>query len=132
DISQVTINKMRPKPNVEGKMELIGDVNGKDVIIIDDMIDTSGTLCKSVDYLKKCGASSVSAVITHGVLSGNAYEYINNSDIDELIISDYINIPKLDTINKKLTIVSMANDISHIIYSMITNSTISHHEYEKF
>lgn len=71
-VSQVGINKIRPRANVVGSMELIGDVKGMDVIIVDDMIDTAGTLCKAVSYLKEMGANSVRSIITHPVLSGNA------------------------------------------------------------
>jgi len=125
NISQVGINKTRPKPNIVGKMELAGDVNGKDVIIIDDMIDTAGTLCKAVSYLKEMGAVSVRSVITHPVLSGNSYDNINNSELDELIITDSIHKVDLHKINKKITVVSCANEMAYIILNMNHHKTIS-------
>jgi len=84
------IHKERLSPNQINSMEIIGDVSGKDVVIVDDMIDTGGTLCKAADILKEKGAKSVTAYCTHGVLSGNALESIRNSKLDKLYISDTI------------------------------------------
>ena len=80
-------------------MQVIGDVTDKDVVLVDDMIDTGGTLCKAAALLKEKGAKSVRAVCTHAILSGNAIENINNSVLEELIVSDTIpqkhNSPKI-------------------------------------
>jgi ribose-phosphate pyrophosphokinase len=84
------IHKERLSPNQINSMEVIGDVQGKDVVIVDDMIDTGGTLCKASEILKEQGARSVNAYCTHGVLSGNALENIDKSAIDLLYISDTI------------------------------------------
>jgi len=94
NLSYVMIDKTRAEANIIGSMEIIGDVTGKDVIILDDMTDTSGTLCKAAEVLIKAGANSVRAIIAHGVLSGNAFENIGESMLTELIISD--SLPKHD------------------------------------
>ena len=78
--------KQRVKANVISHMELIGDVTGKNVVLVDDMVDTAGTLTKAADLMMERGALSVRAICTHGVLSGNAYENINNSKLEELIV----------------------------------------------
>ena len=84
--------KQRAKANVISHMELIGDVTGKNVVLVDDMVDTAGTLTKAADLMMERGALSVRAICTHGVLSGNAYENINNSKLEELIVTDSIPI----------------------------------------
>jgi len=89
------IDKRRDKPNSIEKMELLGNVKGKDCIIIDDMIDTAGTLCKAAEHLIEHGATSVSACITHPVLSGPAISRLNASKIKTLWISDSIDKKKL-------------------------------------
>ena len=84
------IDKRRPKPNVAEVMNLIGDVKDRECIIVDDIIDTGGTLCKAAEALKKRGAKSVIAYGTHPVLSGSAYKNISESQIDSLVVSDSI------------------------------------------
>jgi ribose-phosphate pyrophosphokinase len=86
----VVMNKRRDKPNSIASMELVGDVEGKKVLIIDDMVDTGGSLIKCSDILLEKGATSVSACISHGILSSNAIEKINNSNLTNLFISDTI------------------------------------------
>jgi ribose-phosphate pyrophosphokinase len=88
NLSYVMMDKTRKEANVISEMEIIGDVTGKDVIILDDMVDTAGTLCKAAEVLKNAGATSVRAIISHGVLSGRAYENIGTSKLIELVISD--------------------------------------------
>lgn len=88
NLSYVMMDKTRKEANVIGDMEIIGEVKGKDVIILDDMVDTAGTLCKAAEVLKKAGANSVLAIISHGVLSGNAFENIGESQLTKLVISD--------------------------------------------
>ena len=82
--------KQRQKANIISHMELIGDVQGKNVILVDDMVDTAGTLTKAAELMMERGAKSVRAVCTHGILSGNAHERIENSMLEELIITDSI------------------------------------------
>jgi ribose-phosphate pyrophosphokinase len=86
----VICDKERRVANEVSAITVIGDVTGKDVILIDDIIDTAGTLCKAVDALIEKGARSVKAMLTHAVLSGNAYENINNSKLTEIIVTDTI------------------------------------------
>ena len=82
--------KQRQKANVISHMELIGDVNGKNVVLVDDMVDTAGTLTKAAELMIERGAKSVRAVCTHGILSGSAHERVENSKLEELIITDSI------------------------------------------
>ena len=95
--------KQRQKANVISHMELIGDVQGKNVVLVDDMVDTAGTLTKAAELMMERGAKSVRAVCTHGILSGNAHERIENSMLEELIITDSIpakkEIPKIKTLS---------------------------------
>ncbi|MBT5699393.1 MAG: ribose-phosphate pyrophosphokinase, partial [Flavobacteriales bacterium] len=86
----VVCYKERKKANVIGEMKVLGDVEGKDVVIIDDMVDTAGTLTKSADLMLQQGATSVRAYCTHGVLSKDAYQKIDNSNIAELVITNTI------------------------------------------
>ncbi len=92
------IDKRRPKANVSEVMNIIGDVSGKDCIIVDDLVDTAGTLCKAAAALKENGARSVTAYCTHPVLSGAAVERINESVLDELVVLD--TIPLTDAAQK--------------------------------
>lgn len=94
NLSYVMMDKTRAEANVINHMEIIGDVKGKNVIILDDMVDTAGTLCKGAEVIMNAGAKSVRAIIAHGVLSGHAFENIGESMLTELIISD--SLPKSD------------------------------------
>lgn len=89
------ISKQRAKAGVVSSMHLIGDVNGADAILVDDICDTGGTLVLAAQLLKEQGANRVFAAITHGVFSGQALERIGNSTIDELVISDTIPLNSL-------------------------------------
>lgn len=90
DADLAIIDKRRPKANVSEVMNIIGDVEGKNCVIVDDLVDTAGTLCKAAAALKDHGAASVSAYCTHPVLSGKAIENINNSVLDELVVTNTI------------------------------------------
>ena len=92
DADVVICYKQRSKGNVITHMELIGDVSGKNVILIDDMVDTAGTLTKAADLMIEKGAESVIAICTHALLSGDAYEKIEKSKLKKLITSDSIEI----------------------------------------
>ena len=98
--------KQREKANVISHMELIGDVKGQNVILVDDMVDTAGTLTKAADMMIERGALSVRAICTHAILSGNAFERIENSQLEELIVTD--SIPHERT-SDKIRVVSSAN-----------------------
>ena len=90
DVPMVLCHKTREKANVVGEMTIIGNVVGKDVIIVDDMVDTAGTLCKAADLMLAAGANSVRAIVTHGVMSGAAAERVTNSALTEIAFTDSI------------------------------------------
>jgi ribose-phosphate pyrophosphokinase len=90
DVELAIIDKRRPRANVSKIMNIIGDVEGKNCVMVDDMVDTAGTLCKAADALKKHGAVRVVAYCVHPVLSGPAIDNINNSELDELVVTDTI------------------------------------------
>jgi ribose-phosphate pyrophosphokinase len=94
----VICNKHRNKANEVAEMTVIGEVAGKDVILIDDLVDTAGTLCKAADMLMEKGAKSVRAICTHPVLSGKAYQNIQASKLTELIVCDTIPVIAADKI----------------------------------
>lgn len=102
----IICHKTRPRQNQVGTIKVIGDVEGMDVVIVDDIVDTAGTLCKAAGELKKMGAASVRACITHAVLSDPAVENIHNSEIDELYVTDTIAHPELEG-DPKIKILSM-------------------------
>ena len=107
-------HKERAKANVVGSMTAIGDVEGRNVLIVDDMIDTAGTICMAADMLMDKGAKSVRAVITHPVLSGAAYERINASKLQEVIVTDTIPLnPEKDL--SKFTVLSVADIFAEVI-----------------
>lgn len=114
--------KQRAKANVVTHMELIGEVKGKNVVLVDDMVDTAGTLTKAADLMIERGAVSVRAITTHGLLSGTAYERIDNSQLSELIITD--SIPTTQTSNK-IKILSCANLFADVMHRVHHNTSIS-------
>ncbi len=109
--------KQRKKANVVSHMELIGKVEGKNVIIVDDMVDTAGTLCKAADLMVERGAKSVRAICTHALLSGNAYENIEKSKLKELIVTDSIPQQKKSDKVKVLTCSKLFADVMHNVNS---------------
>jgi ribose-phosphate pyrophosphokinase len=116
------INKERLKPNQVTHMEIIGDVKGKNVVIIDDLVDTAGTLCKAADLLIEQGAATVQAYCTHGVLSGNALETIKKSKIQSICISDTVK-DELD--DEKVNIVSCSRFLAKAIEYLIENKSLA-------
>jgi ribose-phosphate pyrophosphokinase len=92
EVEMVVCDKHRKRANEIASMQVIGDVEGKDVILVDDLVDTAGTLCKAAQIIREKGANSVRAIVTHGVLSGKAIENIENSMLEELVITDTIPI----------------------------------------
>lgn len=115
--------KERKKANVVEEMFLIGDVTDRNVVLIDDMIDTAGTLCKAADILMKNGAKSVRAVATHGVLSGKAYENIENSALTEVIVTD--TIPVNETKSTKIRTLSCAPLFADVMKMVHEHKSIS-------
>jgi ribose-phosphate pyrophosphokinase len=114
--------KERKEANVIGEMKVLGDVAGKDVVIIDDMVDTAGTLTKAADLMMESGATSVRAYCTHGILSGTAYERLDSSNISELVITN--TIPKTHN-SSKLREISVADFFAQTITSVVKNESIS-------
>jgi ribose-phosphate pyrophosphokinase len=114
--------KQREKANIISHMELIGDVKGRNVIIVDDMVDTAGTLTKAADIMMEKGALSVRAITTHAILSGKAVERINNSKLLELIVTD--TIPKNHT-SSKIKTVSCATLFADVMTKVQNNTSIS-------
>ena len=103
-------------------MELIGEVEGKNVILVDDMIDTGGTLTKAAELMMERGALSVRAICTHPVLSGDAYERIQNSKLTELIVSDTIPLRKQVSKIKVVTCAPLFAEVMHRVQSNISIS----------
>lgn len=117
-------HKQRKQANEVAEMTVIGDVEGKDVILIDDMCDTAGTLTKAADLFMEKGAKSVRAFCTHAVLSGPAHERIEKSKLTELIVTDTIPLKQQ---NDKIRVVSVAELFSDVIRRLINNQSISSH-----
>ncbi|MFP4447150.1 MAG: ribose-phosphate diphosphokinase [Bacteroidales bacterium] len=113
----VICHKSREKANVVDDITVIGDVEGKNVIILDDMIDTAGTMTKAADKMVKLGAKSVRALATHPVLSGPAYERINESDITEIVVTDSIPIKPISDKVKVLSITEVFADVIQKVYN---------------
>tara|TARA_Y100000588_G_scaffold167766_1_gene181613 strand:- start:463 stop:1404 length:942 start_codon:yes stop_codon:yes gene_type:complete len=118
----VVCYKQRKKANVISHMELIGDVIDKNVVLIDDMVDTAGTLATAGDLITERGAKSVRAVCTHAVLSGNAYEKIEKSKLLELIVTD--TVPKIK-LNSKIKVLSCADLFADVMHNVHNNESIS-------
>ncbi len=114
--------KQRAKANEISHMELIGDVVNKNVVLVDDMVDTAGTLAHAADLMMDRGALSVRAITTHGLLSGNAYEKIEKSGLEELIVTDSIPIRKESAKVKVLTCAELFADVMHRVHH---NTSIS-------
>jgi len=118
----VICDKRRERANEVAEIIVIGDVKGAEVIMVDDIVDTAGTLCKAANALMEKGAASVKAICTHPVLSGNAYQNIKDSDIDELIVTDTIPLKeKLD----KISVLSVAKLFSKAIRNTHEHRSIS-------
>ena len=118
------IDKRRDRANECEVMNIIGDVNGKDAIIIDDIIDTGGTLIKSMQALKKAGMRKIYVFITHAVCSGDVYERINASDIEKLYITDSLRVMK-DRLGSKIEVLSVAPVIADAIRHIHMELSIS-------
>jgi len=112
----IICHKSREKANVVSSITAIGEVEGRDVIIVDDMIDTAGTLCKAAEVLMEKGAKSVRACATHGIFSGKAYENIAKSALTEVIVTDTIPLRAPEGADtSKISVVSMAGVFASII-----------------
>jgi ribose-phosphate pyrophosphokinase len=118
----VFTHKSREENHKIGEMTVVGNVKNKNVIIIDDMIDTASTVCKASEIMTKKGAKSVRVIASHAVLSGNAYENINNSSLTEVIVTDSIKLKKQSS---KIKIISIANIFASVINNVIDHKSIS-------
>lgn len=124
DVGLAICHKQRKKANEVAEMTVIGDVEGKDVILVDDMCDTAGTLTKAADLFMARGAKSVRAFCTHAVLSGPAYDRITESAITELIVTDTIPLKQQ---HDKIRVLSVSELFADVIRRMVNNQSISSH-----
>ena len=123
--SLVLCHKTREKANEVAQMRIIGDVEGKNVIIVDDLVDTANTLCKAADLMIENGAKSVRAIVTHPVMSGKAAENVMNSKMEEIIFTD--SIPFDQARCPKARIISISDIFADTISSVYNNQSISSH-----
>jgi len=114
--------KQRAKANVISHMELIGDVTGKNVVLVDDMVDTAGTLTKAADLMIERGAKSVRAICTHPILSGSAYQRLEDSKLEELIVTDSIPTSQQSS---KIRVLSCADLFADVMHKVHQNESIS-------
>ncbi len=124
EVPLAIIDKRRPKANVCEVMNLIGDVKGKNVIMLDDMIDTAGTITNAANALKEFGAKEVYACCTHAVLSGPALQRIEDSAINELIVLDTIRLPKEKQLDK-IKVLTVAEMFGEAIKKIFSNESVS-------
>jgi ribose-phosphate pyrophosphokinase len=114
--------KLRKKPNVVEEMSIIGEVEGKNIVIIDDMVDTAGTLVLAAEMMKERGAKSIRAFATHPILSGNAIDRINNSPLEELVVTDSV---PMRGASPKIKVLSIADIFAKTIEAVTLNRSIS-------
>ena len=119
------IDKRRPAANVAKVMNIIGDVEGKSCVLVDDMVDTAGTLCKAAKALKDHGAARVNAYATHAVLSGPAVDNISGSDLDELVVTDTIPLSTCANGCPQIRQISVAELLAETIRRMVTGESVS-------
>ena len=119
------VDKRREKAGVSEVMNIIGDVKDRDCILIDDIVDSAGTLCNAASALKKAGAKSVKAYITHGVLSGKAFERLENSDLTELVVTNSIAATEQAKSNNKIRVISIAKLMAEAISRINGETSVS-------
>ncbi|MBL4827859.1 MAG: ribose-phosphate pyrophosphokinase [Spongiibacteraceae bacterium] len=125
DCDLAIIDKRRPQANEAQVMHIIGEVENRTCILVDDMVDTAGTLCKAAAALKEHGAAKVVAYCTHPVLSGPALENINKSELDELVVTDTIPLSKQAASNPKIRQLTMANLLAESVRRVCNEESIS-------
>jgi ribose-phosphate pyrophosphokinase len=118
----VVCDKHRKRANEVASMQVIGDVEGMNVVLVDDIVDTAGTLCRAAEIIKEKGAKSVRAVCTHGLLSGNAYQNLDNSALVEIVVSDTI---PLKHTSPKIKVRSVASLFAEAIKRVHGHESIS-------
>ena len=119
------IDKRRPKANVSEVMNIIGEVEGRTCVIMDDMVDTAGTLCKAAQALKENGAKRVLAYCTHAVLSGSAVPRIADSELDELVVTDTIPLSEEARACKRIRQISIAELMAETMLRISNESSVS-------
>jgi ribose-phosphate pyrophosphokinase len=125
DADLAIIDKRRPKANESEVMHIIGDVDGRTCLLVDDMVDTAGTLCAAADALKKNGAKKVVAYCTHPVLSGRAMENLNNSTLDELVVTDSIPLQPEAAKSSRIRQLSIADELAESIRRISNEESLS-------
>ncbi len=125
DTDLAIIDKRRPRPNQAQIMHIIGDVENRDCIIVDDIVDTGGTLCQAARALKERGASTVTAYATHPVLSGPAISNIEASVLDEVVVTDTIPLTEAAKKCKKIRVLSIASMLAETIYRVNHKESVS-------
>ncbi|MEW5972368.1 MAG: ribose-phosphate diphosphokinase [Pseudomonadota bacterium] len=125
DVDLAIIDKRRPKANVAQVMHIIGEVRDRTCVIIDDIVDTAGTLCKAAEALKEHGARKVIAYATHAVLSGKAIENINGSQLDELVVTDTIPLSAEAQACERIRVLSVAGMLAETIRRIHTDESVS-------
>ncbi len=119
------IDKRRPKANVAKVMNIIGDVKGRTCVLMDDLVDTAGTLCEAAGALKDNGASKVMAYCTHPVLSGPAVDRISNSALDELVVTDTIPLSEAAAACEQIRQLSISELLAEAIRRIASNDSVS-------
>ncbi|MEX2593873.1 MAG: ribose-phosphate pyrophosphokinase [Anditalea sp.] len=122
EVEIVLCDKQRKRANEIASMQVIGEVEGRDVVLVDDLVDTAGTLCKAAQIILDKGANSVRAIATHGVLSGKAYENIENSHLSELVVTDTIPVKQESS---KIKVLTVADLFGKAIHAVTRNESIS-------
>jgi len=125
DADLAIIDKRRPKANVSEIMHIIGDVDGRTCVLIDDLVDTAGTLCHAAGALKKHGAIKVAAYCTHAVLSGSAIKNLNGSELDELVVTDTIPLSQEAIKSGKIRQLSVAEMLAETIRRIAVGESVS-------
>ncbi|GAP83365.2 putative Ribose-phosphate pyrophosphokinase 3 [Rosellinia necatrix] len=119
------IHKERPRPNVVGRMVLVGDVVGKMAILVDDMADTCGTLAKAAATVRENGAREVIAIVTHGILSGDAINILNNSCLSQIVVTNTVPLGNKDKLCKKLRVIDVSPTIAEAIRRTHNGESVS-------
>lgn len=125
DADLAIIDKRRPRPNASEVMHIIGDVSGRTCVLVDDLVDTAGTLCHAASALKKHGAVKVVAYCTHPVLSGNALENLKHSDLDELVVTDTIPLSQAAIDIGRIRQLSVAEMLAETIRRISAGESVS-------
>jgi len=125
DSDLAIIDKRRPRPNVSTVMNVIGEVEGRTCVIIDDMVDTANTLCEGAAALKERGAERVLAYCTHAVLSGKAVERIAGSTLDEIVVTDTIPLSEAGKACKKIRVLTIGNLLAETIRRISNEDSVS-------